>query len=144
MNMYKSILVPVDIEEDILTQNALRHVEYLAKMADADVHFLYVLPDAQAFVTAYSFGIKEFENKAVTYAEEKIRELIQGVDLPKDRMSYTIRFGTPRDEALQQADEMGADLIIVGSHRPSVKTYLLGSNAAGIVRHAKVNVMVIR
>ena len=46
--MYKSILVPVDIEEDILTQNALRHVEYLAKMADADVHFLYVLPDAQA------------------------------------------------------------------------------------------------
>ena len=50
--MYKSILVPVDIEEDILTQNALRHVEYLAKMSDADVHFLYVLPDEQAFVTA--------------------------------------------------------------------------------------------
>ena len=89
--MYKSILVPVDIEEDILTQNALRHVEYLAKMSDADVHFLYVLPDAQAFVTAYSFGIKEFENKAVTYAEERIRELIQGVDLPAERMSYTIR-----------------------------------------------------
>ena len=60
------------------------------------------------------------------------------------RMSYTIRLGTPRDEALLQADERGADLIIVGSHRPSVKTYLLGSIAAGIVRHAKVNVMVIR
>ncbi|ACY86234.1 universal stress protein [Edwardsiella piscicida] len=142
--MYKNILVPVDIEEDVLTQNALEHVIYMAKLTDAEVHFLYVLPDAQAFVTAYSFGIKEFENKAVANAEEKLLTLIDSIDLPRERLSYTIRFGTPRDEALQQAEEMGADLIVVGSHRPSVKTYLLGSNAAAIVRHAKTNVLVIR
>ena len=36
------------------------------------------------------------------------------------------------------------DLIIIGSRRPSVKTYLLGSNAAAIVRHANISVMVVR
>lgn len=49
----------------------------------------------------------------MTYAEERIRELIQGVDLPAERMSYTIRFGTPRDEALQQADEWGLTLSLL-------------------------------
>jgi universal stress protein G len=62
--MYKTILVPIDIEEDLLTEHALEHVVYLAKMSGAKVHFFHALPDASAFVTAYSFGIKEFENKA--------------------------------------------------------------------------------
>lgn len=37
--MYKTILVPIDIEEDLLTEHALKHVEYLAKMSGAKVHF---------------------------------------------------------------------------------------------------------
>lgn len=46
--MYKTILVPIDIEEDLLTEHALKHVEYLAKMSGAKVHFFHALPDASA------------------------------------------------------------------------------------------------
>jgi len=42
------------------------------------------------------------------------------------------------------ADEIKADLIIIGSHRTSVKIYLLGSNAAAIVCYANISVMVVR
>jgi nucleotide-binding universal stress UspA family protein len=35
-------------------------------------------------------------------------------------------------------------LIVVGSHRPTMATYLLGSNAKTIVRHAKCSVLVVR
>ncbi|VDZ64485.1 Universal stress protein F [Serratia odorifera] len=66
------------------------------------------------------------------------------MDIPLERLAYTISFGSPRDEVLQLAEEIDADLIVIGSRRPSVKTYLLGSNAAAIVRHAKTSVMVIR
>ena len=38
----------------------------------------------------------------------------------------------------------GADLIVIGSHRPAMSTYLLGSNAKTIVRHAKCSVLVLR
>ncbi len=142
--MYKTILVPVNLAEDVLTEHALEHVEYLAKMSGAKVHFFHALPDASAFVTAYSFGIKEFENQAEVKAVEGLKKLMAGIDLPLERLSYTISFGSPRDEVLQLAEEISADLIVIGSRRPSVKTYLLGSNAAAIVRHAKISVMVVR
>lgn len=48
--MYKTILVPIDIEEDLLTEHALKHVEYLAKMSGAKVHFFHALPDASALL----------------------------------------------------------------------------------------------
>ncbi|MGF6189664.1 universal stress protein [Serratia sp. 2723] len=142
--MYKTILVPVDLAEDVLTEHALEHVVYLAKMSGAKVHFFHALPDASAFVTAYSFGIKEFENQAEVKAVEGLKKLMAEIDLPLERLSYTISFGSPRDEVLQLAEEIAADLIVIGSRRPSVKTYLLGSNAAAIVRHAKISVMVVR
>ncbi|MFI8418046.1 universal stress protein [Serratia sp. NPDC078593] len=142
--MYKTILVPVDIAEEQLTENAIKHVEYLAKLSGAKVHLFHALPDASAFVTAYSFGIKEFENQAEVIALDKLKKIISEMDIPLERLAYTISFGSPRDEVLQLAAEIDADLIVVGSRRPSVKTYLLGSNAAAIVRHAKTSVMVVR
>lgn len=142
--MYKTILVPVDIEEDELTQKALAHVVTLAKLSDATVHLFHTLPDASAFLSAYSFGIKEFKNEAVVKADEKLESLIKTIDLPAARLSFSVSFGTPRDEVLQLAEEIDADLIVVGSRRPDVKTYLLGSNAAAIVRHAKTSVLVVR
>lgn len=142
--MYSMILVPVDIEETELTDNALAHAIKLAKLSGAKMHLFHALPDASAFMTAYSFGIKEFENQAVVKAEEKLEALVKQIDLPGEALSYSVSFGVPRDEALSLADELNADLIIIGSRRPSVKTYLLGSNAAAIVRHARTSVLVVR
>ena len=42
------------------------------------------------------------------------------------------------------AKEIGADLIVMGSHRPELADYLLGANAAKVVRHADCSVMVVR
>lgn len=52
--------------------------------------------------------------------------------------------GTPKDQILKLADTIQADLIIIASHRPDMTTYLLGSNAAAVVRHAKCPVLVVR
>ncbi len=35
-------------------------------------------------------------------------------------------------------------MIIIASHRPDITTYLLGSNAAAVVRHAECSVLVWR
>ncbi|ACS86453.1 MULTISPECIES: universal stress protein [Musicola] len=142
--MYKTILVPVDIDEEELTKKALSHAVMLAKLADAKLHLFHALPDASAFMSAYSFGIKEFENEAVVKADEKLHLLVSTIDLPPEKLSHSISFGIPRDEVLELAQEIEADLIVIGSRRPNVKTYLLGSNAAAIVRHAQTTVLVVR
>ena len=54
------------------------------------------------------------------------------------------RAGGIYHELLREACQWGADLIVVGSHRPVMSDYLLGSNAKTIVRHAQCSVLVVR
>ena len=42
------------------------------------------------------------------------------------------------------ADRIGADCIIVGSHKPGLRDFFLGSTAARVVRHAPCAVHVLR
>jgi nucleotide-binding universal stress UspA family protein len=55
------------------------------------------------------------------------------------------RFGKPAVEILRLAEEVGADLIIVGSHNHTgVRRWLLGSTAERVVREAGCPVVVAR
>ncbi|MCP3868497.1 MAG: universal stress protein [Gammaproteobacteria bacterium] len=47
-------------------------------------------------------------------------------------------------DILADAERSGADLIVIASHQPELSDYLLGSNAAKVVRHAKCDVYVVR
>jgi nucleotide-binding universal stress UspA family protein len=47
-------------------------------------------------------------------------------------------------EILNAAKSIQADLIVMGSHHPELKDYLLGPNAAKVMRHADCSVMVVR
>lgn len=42
------------------------------------------------------------------------------------------------------AEEVGADCIIVGSHKPGLQDFFLGSTAARIIRYARCSVHVLR
>jgi nucleotide-binding universal stress UspA family protein len=44
----------------------------------------------------------------------------------------------------EYAEQIGADCIFVGSHKPGLTDYFLGSTAARIVRHAPCSVHVLR
>ena len=57
------------------------------------------------------------------------------------------RFGeaTPKSVIIDEAEEWGADLIVVGSHgRTGIKRWLLGSVAQSIVSQAPCSVYVVR
>ena len=45
---------------------------------------------------------------------------------------------------VEKASQAKADLIVLASHRPAMKDYLLGANAVSVVRHAPCFVMVVR
>ncbi|WP_294612939.1 universal stress protein [uncultured Gilliamella sp.] len=142
--MYKKILVPIDILEDELTKKVIPHLEYLAKLSNAEVIFFHTLPVASAIVNAYSFGFDEFKDQATVQTEQWLHKLIDSINLPRENLSFSISFGNPRDEILAIAEEINPDLIIIGSRRPNISTHLLGSNASGVVRGAKTAVLVVR
>lgn len=52
--------------------------------------------------------------------------------------------GHPGRTVTDYADEIGADCIIVGAHRPGLTNFFLGSTAARIMRYTKCSVHVLR
>lgn len=142
--MYNTILVPIDISEEELTSKAVHHALYLAKETGAKLHIVHVLPISSAIINAYALGYMEIKDKATIKAEEDLHMLMDSIDLPPERLAYTITFGSPRDEIIQAAEEVKADIIVIGSRRPNISTHLLGSTAGGVVRYAPVSVMVVR
>ncbi|EKT57443.1 universal stress protein [Providencia sneebia] len=145
--MYNNILVPIDISEDTLTDKALKHAIYLAKASDAKLHLFHSIPDVSRFSMSYSYHydlLASFAKKALERSEEQLKEIISKIDYPAEKISFNVVYGSPRDKVLVEAEEIDADLIVIGSRNPSITTHLLGSNASGIVSYAKISVLVVR
>ena len=140
--MFKSILVPVDLTEMDVVKPALQKALTLAGMTDASLHLVYVrsiLP-----VTFMEYVPPSFDEEQQAECEKKMAEVVAELAFDKSRVTTAVRMGAVYNEVLAEAEKQGCDLIVVGSHHPSMSTYLLGSNAATIVRHAPCSVLVVR
>ena len=141
--MFSSIVVPVDLSEIDIAQPALDRAVALAAMTNASLHLVYVrsiLP-----VTFMEYVPPSFDEEQQEDCEKRMKELVAKLPLAdKSKVTTAVRMGSVYNEVLAEAENAKADLIVVGSHRPAMSTYLLGSNATTIVRHAPCSVMVVR
>ena len=140
--MFKTILVPVDLGEVEAAQPAIDKAVELAAGADGSLRLVYVRSIVP--VTYMEFMPPAFDEEQQGGAEKRLAEVAATVKLPAERVSAVVRLGSVYNEVLDEAEKTGADLIVIGSHRPTMATYLLGSNAATIVRHAGCSVLVVR
>ena len=140
--MFKTILVPVDLGEVEAAKPAIDKAVELARSTAGTVRLIYVR--AIVPVTYMEFMPPAFDEAQQDEADAKLAEVAAGVGLPPERISAVVRLGSVYNEVLDEAEKTGADLIVIGSHRPTMATYLLGSNAATIVRHARCSVLVVR
>lgn len=140
--MFKTILVPVDLGEVETAKPAIDKAIELAANGEATLRLIYVRSIVP--VTYMEFMPPAFDQEQQDEAEKKLAELAARVKLPAERVSAVVRLGSVYNEVLDEAEKTGADLIVIGSHRPTMATYLLGSNASTIVRHARCSVLVVR
>ncbi|MBM1170675.1 universal stress protein [Microvirga arabica] len=140
--MFKTILVPVDLGEIEAAKPAIDKAVQLAESSGGALRLVYVR--AIVPVTYMEFMPPAFDEEQQGQAEAKLAEVAAGVALPAERVSAVVRLGSVYAEVLDEAEQIGADLVVVGSHRPTMATYLLGSNASTIVRHARCSVLVVR
>lgn len=140
--MFKTILVPVDLAEIAAAKPAIAKAVEVAQVSDGTIRLIYVRSIVP--VTYMEFVPPTFDEEQQSDAEQKLADVAATVKLPAERVSAVVRLGSTYGEVLSEAEKTGADLIVVGSHRPSMATYLLGSNASTIVRHAKCSVLVVR
>ncbi|MBM3642484.1 MAG: universal stress protein [Alphaproteobacteria bacterium] len=139
--MFKKVMLPIDLEEADMTRQA---IEAAVEIAGPEAELRLVNVQAMMPATFVEYGPPDYEGEVRLVAEKQIAEIAGKINLPRERVSTIIRLGSIYDEALTEAGEWGADLIVICSNRPTLATYLLGSNAAKIVRHATCSVLVVR
>ncbi|MGO4705769.1 universal stress protein [Microvirga sp. 2MCAF38] len=140
--MFKTLLIPVDLAEIEAAKPAIDKAVALADASEGSVRLIYVR--SLVPITYMEFMPPTFDTEQQDEAERKLAELAAKVKLPSERVSAVVRLGSIYNEVLDETEKTGADLIVIGSHRPTMATYLLGSNASTIVRHAKCSVLVVR
>jgi len=140
--MFTKILVPVDLAEPAFAEKALKAILEYTRIGETQVRLVSVRQIMPQMVTEYL--PTNFDVDAQAESEELLKGFVGRVGLPEDRVTTSVRVGSVYHEVLDEAAAFGADLIVVGSHRPSMATYLLGSNASNIVRHAPCSVLVVR
>ena len=140
--MYMQILVPVDVSDIALAKPAIDAACAQARISGGAVRLVHVLATTPVMLTEYV--PPDFEEQQSKSAEQMLEALAQGCALPPSRVSYTVRQGGIYHEVLEEAKDIEADLIVMSSHRPAMRTYYLGSNAGHVVRYAPCSVLVVR
>ena len=141
--MYKSILLPIDLGHPSSWEQAAPAAVAQAKQFGAKIHIAVVVPDFGMPVVG-SFFPPDFEKQAVAASREQLDKLVADL-IPEDLLAGKhVLQGTIYKEIIALADAQGCDLIVMSSHRPEMKDYLLGPNAARVVRHANQSVFVVR
>ena len=91
-----------------------------------------------------TFFPEDYEKEALKRVNENLHEFVKQ-NLPAGLpVQHIVGQGSVHQEILRIAREIDADLIVMASHRPDLKDYLLGPNAAHVVRHTSRSVMIVR
>ena len=149
--MATKILVPVDLRDRETSGKVLAEGVGQAEHKDAKMTVMTVVPDIVSGID-YRYAIRgemggseEYDLKKIV--SDTLEELNQFVadNTPKGMKVDTIaRHGTVYAQILDVAEEIDADQIVIGAHRPQLADYLIGPNTARVVRHAKCSVSVVR
>ena len=87
-----------------------------------------------------SFATEESKSKT----HEAIKGLLTDRMRDEQDIEFAILSGHPGSEIIVYSEKVGADCIIVGSHKPGLDDFFLGSTSARVVRHAECSVHVLR
>jgi nucleotide-binding universal stress UspA family protein len=141
--MFKNILLSVDLGEESSWKAALPRAVDIAAGENATLHLITVVPTYGMPIVG-SFFPEDFEEKALAEAKSQLGAFI-AKHIPGDvNAKGHVAHGVIYEEIMHAADKLGCDLIVLSSHRPELRDYLIGPNAARVVRHATQSVLVVR
>jgi nucleotide-binding universal stress UspA family protein len=141
--MYKNILLPIDLNSIETQETAVGMAVQLAQTFGAKLHVMSVVPNFGVGVVS-TFFPEDYEQKVMTAADAELQDFLRQRMPEGIEVDHAVANGTIYKEVLDFAGQIQADLIVMASHRPELKDYLIGPNAARVVRHADCSVLVVR
>ena len=157
ISQYKTILYSTDLSEN--SAHAFRHAISVAKAYDAKIHILHMMQEMDVTVINYVssvMGKDQFEGMELNHEEEMREQILERLDrfaadeladFPEELArvaSIIVHHGNPVAGILAEADNLSADLIVMGTHgKGPMKYAFLGSVAEKVLRKTMRPVMIV-
>lgn len=136
--MYKNIIVAVDLAHGDAGKELLARANDLVD-AGGVLRVLHVIEDIPSYIAAEL--PRDLNDRRQAEAKVELGLLAQAAG---SNVVSEVRMGSASNQILQCAEDTGADLIMIASHRPGLSDYFIGSTAARVVRHAQCSVLISR
>lgn len=144
MKELKTILFGADF-----TDNSVAAFDYaltLARLSGAQLHVLHVIGELadwrRSMIQPESFELME---KEVEIHAVKEMKAFCGKHLTGVPHSSEVVLGVPFQLIIKRAEEIKADLIVIGTHgHMPLENVLMGSTAERVVRRSKIPVLTVR
>lgn len=137
--MYKTIMIPVDLEHSDQLNKALSIGADLARHYNADLFAVGVTSGAPS---AVAHNPLEYAQKLEAFAAEQTA--LHGIEF-KAKAMESHDPAVDLDDTLQKAgSEIGADLVVMASHVPGFIDYVFASRAGYLASHSDLSVFVVR
>ena len=142
MSEYAKILVAVDLSED--SSQIVQRARAVASSAAAQLHIIHVIePLSFAYGGDIPMDFSGIQDEIHQQATQQMHRFAESNGI--DEQHQHIVLGRPEVEIHATAEELGADLIVVGTHgRSGLKHVIFGSVAEKIVRKAPCPVLSVR
>lgn len=140
MKEYKHLLLPTDLTK--ASEPAAERARMMVELTGAELTILhvvdYVPPRWVANELPEEFGS---ESALMERAQAQLSSWLEKTDLKvgKQRVSA----GSPKKFIVDTANEIGADLIVMGTHGDSGLARIVGSTARGVLHNALCDVLVV-
>lgn len=132
--MFKRILVPVDLKHEWSWRGALPLAAKQAQDHGAELIVMTVVPEIDP----------DDLKRRPRDSEDDLKALLDEHGPEGLTPDAVVRTGSVHRQIRRTAEERGVDLIVMASHHPEWKDYVIGSNAAQVVLHADCSVLVLR
>jgi nucleotide-binding universal stress UspA family protein len=145
---FRRILCPID-----LTGASARTVEAAVALADrnaAELTFVHVLETTEGGMPAPSAYLSRAEwetlrQGGVERVRERLHAAVEGYAPGRSRVQERLAVGAPAREIVRLAEEIGADLVVIGAYATSpIARLFFGSTSRDVIREAPCPVLVIR
>lgn len=137
------VLTAIDVAHAESQASVLKRAKQLAELDGSKLAVMTVIPDFGMSIVG-TFFEENAEHQALELAQERLHEFVKSTLGDDAGIQHVIEHGNVYEKVLATATQLNANLIVVGAHKPNLQDYLLGPNAARVVRHSTCSVYVVR
>lgn len=142
MSLYKNILIGLELHPNFDKSVVDKAIQF-AKQHNAKITLIHVVEHLTAYGMAQAYpAVVGIEQELCDEAKTELNKIIEHYHLKN--ADIRVELGAPKHVIIDCAEQIQADLIIVGSHGRHGIGLLLGSTANAILHHAPCDVLAVR